>query len=290
MRLTTTAACLLLAATAHAQTADQDPCEALKQVKLPGVEVRQIVFTKAGADVGDLQSAPAFLGKEPAFCRVLLTGHPSEDSSIATEVWLPLAWNGRLRGQGNGGFAGFLDYPAMAAAVQQGFATDTGHRGGTPDFALHHPEKVKDFGWRAVHEMTVAAKAYAEKLYGKQPLHSYFASCSDGGREALMEAERFPADYDGILAGAPAWNWTGLVSAAVVKARQFTDPATAIPAGKIPAIAAAVREACDKLDGVADGVLNDPRTCHFDPARLQCTAGDGPDCLTAGQVATLRGI
>ena len=152
----------------------------------------------------------------PSFCRVKVTDAPSADSDIKTEIWLPLAgWTGRVRGAGNGGFAGVLDYEALAAAVKQGsagVATDTGHVGGEPAFALGHPEKVKDYGWRAVHDMTVQAKALAAAFYGKPVEHAYFIGCSDGGREALMEAQRFPADYNGIVAGAPAYNWTGLLS------------------------------------------------------------------------------
>jgi feruloyl esterase len=226
---------------------------------------------------------------------VRITDRPSPDSDIETEIWLPeTGWNQRYRGQGNGGFAGFIDYPAMATAMAQGYATagtDTGHTGGEPAFALGHPEKVKDFGWRAIHDMTLDAKAVVTAFYGSAPAHSYFASCSDGGREALMEAERFPADYDGILAGAPAYNWTGLVSAGAAKMKaMLATPESVLPATKVTAIAAAVKLACDANDGVSDGVINDPRQCGFDPSTMLCKAGDAADCLTSGQVATVRTI
>jgi feruloyl esterase len=187
-----------------------------------------------------------------------------------------------------------IGYPALGAAIKRGYATagtDTGHSGGDAVWALGHPEKVVDFGYRAVHEMTLKAKAMIEAFYGDHPQHSYFASCSDGGREALMEAQRFPQDYDGILAGAPANFWTHLLAGTMWVVQATTlDQASYIPAGKIPAIAAAVLAACDAQDGVTDGILNDPRQCHFDPATLLCKGADSNSCLTAPQVAALKKI
>ena len=171
-------------------------------------------------------------------------------------------------------------------------ATDAGHVGSPIDasWALGHPEKVVDFGHRGIHEMTRVAKLILAQFYGSAPRHSYFEGCSDGGREALMEAQRYPGDYDGILAGAPANNWTGLLSTAIVDTQALTaTPASFIPQAKIPTIANAVLAACDELDGVRDGILNDPRQCHFDPASIQCNAGEDTDkCLTAPQVAVLK--
>ena len=133
-------------------------------------------------------------------------------------------------------------------------------------WAMGHPEKVADFGHRGIHEMTRVAKLLVQSFYGSAPKHSYFAGCSDGGREALMEAQRYPTDYDGILAGAPANNWVPLLSMAVTDTQALTvDPASFIPQSKIPVIASAVLAKCDELDGVRDGILNDPRQCHFDP-------------------------
>jgi hypothetical protein len=231
----------------------------------------------------------------PAFCRVKITDKPSADSEIKTEVWLPLTdWDGRVRGVGNGGFAGEIDYESMAAGVKQNsvaVATDTGHVGGGPGFALGHPEKVKDFGWRGIHDMTVQAKAVARAFYGKPVDHAYFVACSDGGREALMEAQRFPADYDGILAGAPAYNWTALVSSGGVDvARMESSEAAYLSLAKLPAIAAAVNAACDAKDGVRDGILNDPRQCGFDPATLACNGAETDSCLMPEQVTSLREI
>src|SRR5207248_2903206 len=134
-------------------------------------------------------------------------------------------------------------------------------------WALGHPEKIVDFGYRAIHETTDKAKAIVRAFYSKTPEHSYFSSCSNGGRQALMEAQRYPADYDGIIAGAPANDWTHLLSAAVWHQQALTlDPASYIPARKLPAIQAAALAACDSLDGVKDGVIENPAKCHFDPS------------------------
>jgi hypothetical protein len=206
-------------------------------------------------------------------------------------------WNGKLQGVGNGGFAGQIDFMALGVAVSKGYAatgTDTGHSASPIDarWALGHPEKVADFGHRGIHEMTRVAKETIQAFYGKSAQRSYFVGCSDGGREALMEAQRYPADYDGILAGAPANYWTALLSTAASDTQALTaDAASYIPATKIPAISAAVLAACDGLDGVRDGILNDPRQCHFDPAKIECKASEDTDkCLTAKQVAALKKI
>src|SRR5437660_1452873 len=203
-------------------------------------------------------------------------------------------WNGKLQGQGNGGFAGEIGYRQLGTAVYQGYATvstDTGHCAGGTDasWALGHPEKLTDFGYRGIHEMTRVAKVVVQAFYGKDPRHSYFAGCSNGGRQALMEAQRFPEDYDGILAGAPANFWTHLLTKALADAQATTlDAASYIPPSKLPAIARAVNAACDAQDGVTDGVLNDPRQCHFDPGAMLCKEGNSEKCLTAAQVTALK--
>src|SRR5262249_52506835 len=204
---------------------------------------------------------PTFWKSLPAFCRVVVKATPSADSDIAIEVWTPETWNGRFRGQGNGGFAGEIDYISMGSAVLHGYATagtNTGHSGTGTDatWALGHPEKVTDFGYRAIHVMTEVAKATIERRHGRRPDHSYFGACSNGGRQALMEAQRFPEDYDGILAGAPANYWTHLLAKALADSQATTlDPASYIPPAKLPALAKAVNAACDAQDGVTDGVL-----------------------------------
>jgi feruloyl esterase len=281
---------VMVASTAWGEAAGAKRCAELTQMTLDHAKVTMAALGTV-AELEEMKVSNA--AKIPEFCRVQIEDTPSTDSEIKTEVWLPLeGWNGKLRAQGNGGFAGSIYYSAMAETVRQGYATvgtDTGHVGGKGDFALGHPEKVKDFGWRAVHDMTVQAKAVIKAFYGKEQEKAYFTSCSDGGREALMEAERFPADYDGILAGAPAYNWTGLLSGAAANMHLIeTHAGSALPAEKVPALAAAVRVACDAKDGVKDGVLNDPRACGFDPATMVCKAGDAKDCLTPAQVETVK--
>src|SRR5579872_4095193 len=207
---------------------------------------------------------------------------------------------GNVRGRRHHGdkqfIAGSIQYEQLASAVRMGFATastDTGHTGSATDgsWALGHPEKVIDFGYRGIHEMTVKAKAIVQRFYGVAPRWSYFASCSNGGRQALMEAQRFPEDYDGIIAGAPANFWTHLLTAAVwVDQATLAHAVSYIPPSKLPAISAAVLAACDAEDGVTDGILNDPRRCHFNPATLLCRSADSNSCLTAPEVTALEKI
>ncbi len=293
----------LLSDRTYGQTppATTDSCARLGQLAVPGATIVSAGTVSAGAFTPPsplspwLAGDPSFYQKLAAFCRVVVAATPSADSKIEIEVWMPVErWNGRFRGQGNGGFAGEINFRAMGDAVQQGYATagtNTGHSGGATDasWALGHPEKVTDFGYRAIHSMTQIAKSALGAYYGRDPQRSYFGSCSNGGRQALMEAQRFPEDYDGILAGAPANSWTRLLTKAVADAQATTlDPASYLPSRKLKAIAAAVNTACDAEDGVSDGVVNDPRRCPFDPASLLCGNGDSDACLTAPQVTALR--
>ncbi len=235
--------------------------------------------------------------KLPSICRVAGLLHPTPDSHIKFEVWLPeTGWNQKLIGTGNGGFGGTIYYTQIAGAVRRGYASfgsDSGHEADAQDasWAYHHPEKVVDYGYRALHLTTERAKAILAAYYGSAAHESYFDSCSDGGREALMEAQRYPEDYDGILAGAPANYWTHLLGAGLEPAKQLAaDPAAYISSMKLPAITAAVLAACDQEDGLKDGILADPRTCHFDPAAMLCKSGDSLSCLTAPQVKWLKTI
>lgn len=234
------------------------------------------------------------LANLPAFCRVTGVMRPTSDSVIRFEVWLPSAgWNERLMGVGNGGFAGTIGYGQMASALRLGFAvagTDTGHQGEAQDagWAYRHPEKITDFGYRGLHWMTLRAKAVVGAVYGKAANHAYFDACSDGGREALMEAQRFPEDYDGILAGAPANNWARMLSASIDLAQtMYGDPAGYISTMKLPAINRAALAACDALDGVKDGIVSEPARCRFDPETLLCKGEETLGCLTRPQVKTL---
>jgi tannase/feruloyl esterase len=297
------AAVLFWACGASAQNAPAQArsCEGLLQLAVAKVKILSAQIIEAGAFAPPTTTTPWLIGSPElykslgAFCRVVVEATPSADSSIKIEVWLPAeGWNGNFQGQGNGGFAGEIDYRRLGFAVQQKYATaatDTGHSAGGTDasWALGHPEKVIDFGYRAIHEMTQIAKTVIHAFYSNNPHYSYFGNCSNGGRQALMEAQRFPADYDGILAGAPANFWTHLLTKALADAQATTlDPASYIPASKLPALARAVNAACDAQDGVADGVLNDPRQCKFDLARMLCKAGDSNECLTTPQITALK--
>ena len=294
----------LFSCAAFAQSAPPSaaPCEALAKVALPQAKIALVQSVAAGALNLSPTGAPmspavaSFAKSLPAFCRVTVDAAPSADSDIKIEVWLPASgWNGKFQGQGNGGFAGIIDYRSMGVAIAAGYATagtDTGHPAGGAtgaEWALGHPEKVIDFGYRAIHVMTQIAKILVNSFYGSNAQHSYFSACSNGGRQALMEAQRYPDDYDGIVAGAPANLWTHLLAAGIWNTQaMISDPAGYIPAAKLPAIAAAVNDACDKLDGVADGVLNDPRQCHFDPTFMLCKTGDSDSCLTSPQITALK--
>jgi feruloyl esterase len=229
----------------------------------------------------------------PEHCRVAATLTPSADSRIAVEVWMPSKdWNGKFQAVGNGGWAGVISYTAMATALQEGYATastDTGHVGGNALFAIDHPEKLADFAHRAVHEMTVKAKAMIAAYYGQAPRLSYWNGCSTGGRQGLMAAQKYPDDFDAVLAGAPANFQTHLhawdLSVAVPVLR---TPEAAVPAAKLAVLNRAVLDACDASDGVKDGFLNNPRACKFDPAVLQCKGGDAENCLTGAQLESVR--
>jgi feruloyl esterase len=234
----------------------------------------------------------------PTHCRVALVLAPTPDSHIEVEVWLPSAnWNGKFEAVGNGGWAGIISTDAMAAAVREGYATastDTGHKSKeTPggSFVPGHPEKLIDYGYRAVHEMTLAAKRLIEAHYGQAPRLAYWNSCSNGGRQGLMEAQRYPEDFDGIVAGAPAANWTGrAIGSLWVAQLVHKEEASFIPPAKFALLHEAALRACDALDGVADGVIENPRRCKVDPSILLCHGDDTANCLTAPQVEAARGI
>jgi feruloyl esterase len=278
---------LILAILLAAQATYAATCESVKGLALPNTTITQAVPVAPGAFKPAQGNATAFQNL-PEFCRVAASLKPTSDSDIGIEVWLPAAgWNGRLQSVGNGAWAGSISYPAMAAAVAAGFAaasTDTGHTGNNANFIPGHPEKVVDFAYRAVHEMTVAAKAIIGAYYGSGPKFSYWSGCSTGGRQALTAAQRYPGDYDGILGGAPAIYATRLQGTQVWAAQVVhKDEASYIPPAKYPLLHNAVLQQCDALDGVKDGVLESPAACKFDPKVLTCKDADGASCLTAPQ-------
>lgn len=269
------------------------PCTNLAALTIPGVTVRSAsVFAGGPFTPPGAQSSMTL----PAFCRVEATARPTSDSDIKFEVWIPSAetWNGKFEGVGNGGYSGAIGYPAMAMALRRGYATgstDTGHTGDDMKFGQGHPEKVIDWAWRSVHVMTEAAKLVVRSHAGRLPERSYFNGCSSGGHQALSEAQRFPEDYDGIIAGDPANNrirqtfaflWSWMVT-------HNKDGQPILPAAKLSMVTKAAIEACDGLDGLKDGILDDPRRCHFDPVKLLCrNAADEGACLTQPQVDAIK--
>ena len=266
-----------------------NPCESLTNLKLPHVTITEAkVVEKA-------PFGPTGATTTPSYCRVLGSAKPTADSDIRFEVAIPEgeAWNGRYLQIGNGGFAGTIPERFILLGVSLGYATagtDDGHQsviGTDAGWALGHPEKVVDFGYRSLKETTDAAKAIIRAHAERTPKYSYFLGCSDGGREALMEAQRYPADFDGIVAGDPANHWTHLLAASAWNAQALSAaPGSAIPAAKLKALEAAALKAC----GDEDGVIENPLACHFDPAAIRCAAGDSDTCLTDAQVAAVRKI
>jgi feruloyl esterase len=278
---------------AQADGADAARCGALASLRLPDTAVKQVSVVPAGKFAPPTGRGNAAFAAMPAMCRVALTLTPSPDSNIAVEVWLPLAeWNGKYQAVGNGGWAGTIGYAALSAAVNRGYAasaTDTGHVGNSASFALGHPEKLVDYAYRSEHAMAVAAKAVVRAFYGHMPRHSYFNGCSTGGRQALVEASRFPDDFDGIIAGAAANPKTHLDAWRVVMSlTMFRNAESFIPASKYAAIHNAVLDACDVLDGVRDRLIENPPRCRFDPEVLRCKGADAANCLTAAQMESAR--
>jgi feruloyl esterase len=269
-------------------------CEGLAELKLPNTTITSAQSVAAGAFTPSANAAGPYKDL-PAFCRVAGMIKPSSDSEIKFEVWMPSAnWNGKFHGIGNGGFAGSISYTGLAGALARGYATastDTGHAGNDASWALGHPEKIVDYGYRGIHEMTEKAKLIVKAFYGDGPKRSYFASCSNGGRQALMEAQRFPDDYDGIIAGAPANAYTQIMTGFAWNMQAtLNDPGSYITSKKLKAIEAAALAACDARDGVTDGVLDDPTKCGFDPAALLCKGDETDECLTEKQIAALKKI
>jgi tannase/feruloyl esterase len=291
-------ALMLAAAANNLAAAEGTSCETLASLKLPDTTITLARAVEAGTfapPASGVAQTGGLMSTLPAFCRVAATLKPTSDSDIKVEVWLPAAgWNGKLQAVGNGGWAGTISYSAMAQALRRGYATtstDTGHSEPGGAFTLGHPEKFIDFAYRSEHEMTVTAKAVVNAYYGSAPKYSYWNGCSTGGRQGLIEVQRYPNDFDGVIAGAQANPRTHLNAWQLSIAQAaLSDPAAFIPREKYPAIHRAVLNACDGLDGVKDGLIGDPTRCHFDPQVIGCGKEDGRECLTARQVETARTI
>ena len=296
-RLTTLALVAIVStASAHMQTPASTPmhtdgarCSSLlSSLRLPDVRV---------TEAREVAADPAAKGAvHVAHCRI----NGTIGSEIGFGLWLPDAWNGRFLMSGGGGFVGSL--PSPGPDVDRGFAvttTDTGHKSEGIDarWALDNLERQLDFAYLATHRTAVTAKAIVATYYGSDPRYSYFSGCSTGGRQALMEAQRFPDDFDGIVSGAPVFDWTRAVTAGLALAQAlYPDPAVldkpVITEASLKLVHDAALAACDAKDGVADGVIDDPRTCAFDLATVRACPKDAvaPDCLTRAQRAAIARV
>ena len=269
------------------------PCAQLTALTIPSVTITAAAEVAAGAFTPPGTQTALTL---PAFCRVEATARPTSDSEIKFEVWIPPAeaWNGKFQGVGNGGYQGSISFGAMATALRRGYATastDTGHTGDDMRFGQGHPEKLIDYGHRAIHVMTESAKLIVRNAAGRFAERSYFVGCSAGGQQALSEAQRYPDDYDGIVAGDPANNRIrqtfGFLASWI--ATHDADGTPIIPPAKLALLTRSAVAACDAIDGLKDGLIDDPRQCAFDPATVACTsAADDATCLTAPQVAAAK--
>ena len=271
-------------------------CDELRSLALTNVTLTAAQLLPAGDYQPQVPGATLTL---PAHCRIAAVLAPSSDSHIEMELWLPDSnWNGKFLALGNGGWAGSISYSAMASGLKAGYAVasnDTGHKGGSAAFMVGHPEKLVDFGYRSMHEMAVQSKLIIERFYERQPALSYYEGCSTGGRQGLMEAQRYPEDFDAIIAGAPVNNQFNLNLAQLLgMVSVLKDRSLYLPPDKIQLLHAAVLAQCEANDGVKDGFLNNPLACDFDPTVLQCKDGAATGattaCLTARQVESVRRV
>jgi feruloyl esterase len=265
-------------------------CADLAKLALPDTTITLAQALPAGANPNPVGTVAL------PICRVVGVTAPS----VNFEVWLPTqGWNGKYQLVGNGGTAGVISYSAMRPAIARGYAvasTDTGHvSSGSFDstWALGRPDLVADFGHRGTHVTAVNGKSITRSFYGEKPRYSYYVGCSKGGQQGLMEAQRYPDDFDGLIAGDPANNWTRFYAGSHLwySISTLKDPESYIPAAKTALLGAATRAACDAIDGIVDGVIDDPRKCKFDPSVLACQPGQDPNtCFTPKQVQAVRNI
>ena len=270
-------------------------CDALSSLKLTDTSITAAKSVSAGGFTNpEGRGGGNAFAALPAFCQVHGVIKPTPASVIHFEVWLPAAgWNGRLQVVGNGGLAGTISYPAMAAALRNGFATastDTGHNTTESRDWLRDRERIIDYSYRGLHLTTLNAKSITNTFYTEAAKKSYYTGCSTGGKQGLMEAQRFPADFDGIVAGNAANFWTRQMIGEVWNGVVTSSPATSLPQEKLQLVQDAVLEQCDALDGAKDGLISDPRRCTFDVKKLRCAGADGANCLTAEQVSAVEKI
>jgi feruloyl esterase len=270
--------------------------------KLTALKLTEATITSAELVPAAIDKTPGILGLPqelnlPAYCRVRAMATPTSDSQIKFELWLPAQdWNGEYLQLGNSGLAGSINIAAMKEPLSHHFAvaaTDDGHQGNGTDgaWALGHPEKIVDFGYRAVHLTNAHSREIIAAFYGHPQRFAYFNGCSEGGREAIVEAQRFPADFNGIVAGSPAQAWLEIMADFAWNSQALLkDPASYIPEAKRPAIEKAALAACGAQQGVTDPFIKDPQACHFDPSALLCKSGDSNDCLSGPQIIALKKI
>jgi len=289
----------VLAAASCAQAAEPAAASGTSCADLQSLLIPDVTIT-ASTQVGAGSFTPQETGQEyavPEFCRVVGVARPTPDSAIGFEVWIPTAsaWNGRFQGVGTGGYDGSINYRDLARALDRGYAvasTDMGHTGGSLAFGIGAPERIVDWAYRAIHVTTDVAKLIVRNHMGRWPDYSYFVGCSSGGHQALSEAQRFPADYDGIVVGDPGadrvhqtaaylWSWLAL---------HDDDGAPLVTQSDLRLLTQSAIAACDGDDGVEDGVIDDPRRCGFDPASLTCAGDKTASCLTAVQVDAVNKV
>ncbi|WP_138422366.1 tannase/feruloyl esterase family alpha/beta hydrolase [Maritimibacter alexandrii] len=289
------AICLGLGLAGPAMAQSATDCADLTGLSSDGVTITTAEFIDTGSFTPPGQEPLTDL---PPFCRVALTIDPE----ISVEVWMPSeGWTGRFVGIGGGGYAGFIEYQELAGGLREGSAvanTDTGHPGNPilggfafDDTGTVDMDKVVTFASRGIIEMTHNAKNVVAAFYGEPAAYSYWSGCSTGGRQGLMQVQRTPDAYDGVIAGAPAINWERFIAAEIwpqiVMHEMLGGP---IAQSKWDAVSTAARAACDAGDGLEDGAVANPARCDFDPAELQCGAEGGDACLTADEVTAVRAI
>jgi feruloyl esterase len=305
--LTTLALLALLPATQvmGAATDLDNRCAAVARLKLPDTRITQAepIHPAPQYVVPGTEATPADRGGPVRITRPFCRVAGVVARAIRFEVWLPLEdWNGRFQGLGLGAFSGAVPVAQMAAELSRGYAvggTDTGHQSSSTDAEWTQKggdldtARVADWAHRGIHEMSVKSQAVVRAVYGEPARYRYFVGCSSGGHQALTEAQRYPRDYDGILAGAPANYWTHLMGSQLwygLATRTEAETNLETPVDKLPTLHAAALQACDERDGVRDGVIENPLSCAFDPAVLTCSGSDSASCLTAAQVAAVQKI
>lgn len=292
---------LLAGASSGAQKASPVPagdCAALKGLTVKDGEVTASASVTPGAPAAAGGRAGA--AASGPYCRVQVTLKPEPKSNIRIEVWLPDAarWNGKFLGTGNGGAAGSIATAALVGGVNRGYATantDMGSSSGVGGlnfgFGAGRPDLQKDFSYRSTDGMTLVGKQITAAYYGMTPKYAYFQGCSTGGFQAWEQIHRLPDEYDGVIAGAAANDRPNLHMTRIWDEwANVGAPDQTIPKPKLAIVQRAATAACDELDGIKDGIINDPSVCKFDPVTIQCKAGDAAECLTAPQVATMRKV